>query len=62
MSRESVDLAPLGRSRLPAELEKNVVQIVTKPGETKGPLGLGELGRFVITQNPLTNQHAFNVR
>ena len=31
----SVDLALLGRSRLP--VEKNAVQIDTKPGETKGP-------------------------
>ena len=55
MSRVSVDLAPLGRSRL--RVEKNIVQIDTKPGERKGPLGLGssESGRFV-NQTKSTHQ------
>ena len=35
MSQVSVDSASLGRSRLP--VEKNVVQIDIKHGETKGP-------------------------
>ena len=45
MSQVSVDLAPLGRSRLP--VEKNVVNTAKNPGEMKGPLGSGEMGRFV---------------
>ena len=54
MSRESVDHAPLGRSSLPAE-KRCTDSKVTNPGETKDPLGSGELGRFV-NQTKSTHQ------
>ena len=61
MPQVSKDLSLLGRSRLP--VEKNIVQIVTKPGGAKGPLGSGESGRFMNpTKFILTSKHAFNVR